>query len=55
LDISIQRGLRLALFSRLHAGLSSDAKCNPRRFGIGKIVRDLKERSYSRLSEDERD
>src|SRR6202161_9917 len=41
------------------ADLSSDAKCNtPRRFDIGKVVQDLRSvamRSYSHLSEDERD
>src|ERR1700691_4915226 len=41
------------------SGLSSDAKCNPpRRFDIGKVVQDLRSvamRSYSHLSEDERD
>ena len=39
--------------------LSSDAKCNiPRRFGIGRLFKTLRSvamRSYSHLSEDERD
>src|SRR6516225_1229169 len=41
------------------APLSSDAKCNtPRRFGIGRLFKTLRSvamRSYSHLSEDERD